>query len=111
MCSGNCSIHPLLRFLPEEVPGKQKMQANSQAERGRAKPGTLVNKFHLANGLFTFMLEQLFSDVHADRVRSCSVLHPLTHFATTRWTLIRAEQASPAQSAGNDALAELCQIY
>ena len=57
------------------------------------------------------MLEQLFSDVHADRVRSCSVLHPLTRFATTRWTLIRAEQASPAQAAGNDALAELCQIY
>ena len=57
------------------------------------------------------MLEQLFSDVHADCVRSCSALHPLTHFATTRWSLIRAEQASEAWPAGNDALAELCQIY
>ena len=57
------------------------------------------------------MLEQLFSDVHADRVKSYSVLHPLTRFATTRWSLIRAEQASPVQAAGNDALAELCQIY
>ena len=57
------------------------------------------------------MLEQLFSDVHADRVRSCSVFHPLTHFATTRWSLIRAEQASHGRPAGNNALAELCQIY
>jgi DNA-directed RNA polymerase specialized sigma24 family protein len=57
------------------------------------------------------MLEQLFSDVHADRVRSCRVLHPLTHFATTRWSLIRAEQASHRGPADNDALAELCQIY
>ncbi len=57
------------------------------------------------------MLEQLFSDVHADRVRSRSVLHPLTHFASTRWSLIRAEQASHGRPAGNDALAELCQIY
>jgi hypothetical protein len=55
-----------------------------------AKLGKLVNKFPSTNGLFTFMLEQLFPDVHADRVRSCSVLHPLTHFATTRWSLIRA---------------------
>ena len=57
------------------------------------------------------MLEQLFSDVHADRVRSCNVLHPLTHFATTRWSLIRAEQASHGGASDNDALTELCQIY
>src|SRR5439155_19323665 len=53
-----------------------------------------LNAARAKNRLFTFMLEQLFSDVHADRVRSCNVLHPLTHFATTRWSLIRAEQDS-----------------
>jgi DNA-directed RNA polymerase specialized sigma24 family protein len=57
------------------------------------------------------MLEQLFSDVHADRVSSHSLLHPLTHFATTRWSLIRAQQAAPGRPAGDNALAELCQIY
>ena len=39
------------------------------------------------------------------------MVQPLTHFATTRWSLIRAEQASHGRPAGNNALAELCQIY
>ena len=35
----------------------------------------------------------------------------LTHFATTRWSLIRNGHVAGAQSAGNEALAKLCQIY
>ena len=35
----------------------------------------------------------------------------LTHFATTRWSLIRNGGAAGAQSAGNEGLARLCQIY
>jgi RNA polymerase sigma factor (sigma-70 family) len=35
----------------------------------------------------------------------------LTHFATTRWTLVRNGGASGAQSDSNEGLAQLCQIY
>src|SRR5688500_13735823 len=35
----------------------------------------------------------------------------LTHFATTRWSLIRNGHVAGAQSAGNEGLAKLCQIY
>lgn len=35
----------------------------------------------------------------------------LTHFATTRWSLIRNGGANGAQSDGNRGLAQLCQIY
>lgn len=35
----------------------------------------------------------------------------LTHFATTRWSLIRIGGATGARSDGNEGLAQLCQIY
>ena len=35
----------------------------------------------------------------------------LTHFATTRWSLIRIGGAAGARSDGNEGLAQLCQIY
>jgi len=35
----------------------------------------------------------------------------LTHFATTRWSLIRNGGAAGARSDGNEGLAQLCQIY
>jgi RNA polymerase sigma factor (sigma-70 family) len=35
----------------------------------------------------------------------------LTHFATTRWSLIRNGGTAGARSDGNEGLAELCQIY
>jgi DNA-directed RNA polymerase specialized sigma24 family protein len=47
-------------------------------------------------------------------VRSIAALRAgraLTHFATTRWSLIFDGRTADAQSSANDALAELCQIY
>jgi len=38
-------------------------------------------------------------------------IQALTHFATTRWNLIRMEQAPPSQRAKKNALADLCEIY
>jgi DNA-directed RNA polymerase specialized sigma24 family protein len=52
--------------------------------------------------------------LHAEGVRGVATLEgkdALTHFATTRWSLIRNGGAAGARGDGNDGLAQLCHIY
>ena len=51
---------------------------------------------------------------HASGVRAVAALESedaLTHFATTRWSLIRNGHVAGARSDANEGLAQLCQIY
>ena len=51
---------------------------------------------------------------HAEGVKGVPALEnegALTHFATTRWSLIRNGHVAGARSDANEALARLCQIY
>jgi RNA polymerase sigma-70 factor (ECF subfamily) len=56
-----------------------------------------------------------FQSKHAKGVRAVAETPErkgaLTHFATTRWSLIRNGVAAGARSDGNEGLAQLCQIY
>jgi DNA-directed RNA polymerase specialized sigma24 family protein len=61
-----------------------------------------------------FRLEEKVESKHAGRVRSVAPLragNALTHFATTRWSLIFGGRSAAASSPANGDLAELCQIY
>ena len=52
--------------------------------------------------------------LHASGVKAVAALESedaLTHFATTRWSLIRNGHVAGARSDGNEGLAQLCQIY
>ena len=61
------------------------------------------------------MLVVQFYSKHSKGVRAVAETpergNSLTHFATTRWSLIRNGGAAVAQSDGNEGLAQLCQIY
>lgn len=60
------------------------------------------------------MLEEECEFLHADRVKSVATVrggNALTHFATTRWSLIFNGRSTAASASVNSDLAELCQIY
>ena len=60
------------------------------------------------------MLEQGDSSIHARCVRDAAAVESpgaLTHFVTTRWSLIRQRYGSVARSQGDPGLAQLCHIY
>jgi RNA polymerase sigma factor (sigma-70 family) len=61
-----------------------------------------------------FVLVVQFQSKHASGVRAVAALESedaLTHFATTRWSLIRNGHVAGARSDANEGQAQLCQIY
>ncbi len=64
--------------------------------------------------LSDFVLERIREANHAECVKDAAIVEnrgALTHFVTTRWSLIRQRRTPGAPSTVDSSLAQLCQIY